>query len=141
MRFPVLAIIVWKTQLWCLTSQALEVTIWRDGMEYEQKYARGNPVTTLLSQILPPELKDHQGTRIRFWPDKEGLLWPSKPHIHFMVFGLWIIPLYTLIVMVISVYDLFDSGHAVFTTTIQFDYNTIAGRIRELAFLNPKVES
>lgn len=27
----------------------------------------------------------------------------------------------------------------VFTTTIQFDYNTIAGRIRELAFLNPEV--
>lgn len=79
-------------------SEALEVTIWRDGMEYEQKYARGNPVTTLLSQILPPELKDHQGTRIRFWPDKE-----------------------------------------VFTTDIQFDYNTIAGRIRELAFLNPKL--
>ncbi|KAL4607473.1 hypothetical protein ACB092_09G176900 [Castanea dentata] len=79
-------------------SEALEVTIWRDGMEYEQKYARGNPVTTLLSQILPPELKDHQGTRIRFWPDKE-----------------------------------------VFTTAIQFDYNTIAGRIRELAFLNPKL--
>jgi len=41
----------------------------------------------------------------------------------------------------INVYALFDSGHAVFTTAIQFDYNTIAGRIRELAFLNPKVES
>ncbi|KAH0855208.1 hypothetical protein HID58_020398, partial [Brassica napus] len=27
----------------------------------------------------------------------------------------------------------------VFTTAIQFDHNTIAGRIRELAFLNPKV--
>jgi len=27
----------------------------------------------------------------------------------------------------------------VFTTEIQFDYNTVAGRIRELAFLNPKV--
>lgn len=27
----------------------------------------------------------------------------------------------------------------VFTTEIEFDYNTIAGRIRELAFLNPKV--
>ena len=78
LRFPALAIIVWKTQLWCLTSQALEVTIWRDGMEYEQKYARGNPVTTLISQVLPPELKDHQGTRIKFWPDKEGLPWPSS---------------------------------------------------------------
>ncbi|KAG6694437.1 hypothetical protein I3842_09G048500 [Carya illinoinensis] len=77
-------------------SEALEVTIWRDGMDYQQKYSRGKPVTTLTAQVLPPELKDHLGTRIRFWPDKE-----------------------------------------VFTTAIQFDYNTIAGRIRELAFLNP----
>ncbi|XP_041024607.1 DNA gyrase subunit B, chloroplastic/mitochondrial-like [Juglans microcarpa x Juglans regia] len=77
-------------------SEALEVTIWRDGRDYQQKYSRGKPVTTLTAQVLPPELKDHQGTRIRFWPDKE-----------------------------------------VFTTAIQFDYNTIAGRIRELAFLNP----
>lgn len=28
-----------------------------------------------------------------------------------------------------------------FTTDIQFEYNTIAGRIRELAFLNPEVKS
>lgn len=27
----------------------------------------------------------------------------------------------------------------VFTTEIQFDHDTIAGRVRELAFLNPKV--
>ncbi|XP_060668647.1 DNA gyrase subunit B, chloroplastic/mitochondrial isoform X2 [Ziziphus jujuba] len=77
-------------------SEALEVTVWRDGLEYQQKYSRGKPVTTLTSHALPVELKDQQGTRIRFWPDKE-----------------------------------------VFTTAIQFDYNTIAGRIRELAFLNP----
>ncbi|XP_024019625.1 DNA gyrase subunit B, chloroplastic/mitochondrial [Morus notabilis] len=77
-------------------SEALEVTIWRDEMEYQQKYSRGKPVTTLISHALPVELKDQQGTRIRFWPDKE-----------------------------------------VFTTEIEFDYNTIAGRIRELAFLNP----
>lgn len=31
------------------------------------------------------------------------------------------------------------SSFAVFTTEIEFDYNTIAGRIRELAFLNPEV--
>ncbi|KAF3442147.1 hypothetical protein FNV43_RR16063 [Rhamnella rubrinervis] len=77
-------------------SEALEVTVWRDGIEYRQKYSRGKPVTTLTSHALPVELKDRQGTCIRFWPDKE-----------------------------------------VFTTAIQFDYNTIAGRIRELAFLNP----
>ncbi|KAK6933999.1 DNA topoisomerase, type IIA, subunit B, domain 2 [Dillenia turbinata] len=79
-------------------SEKLEVTVWRDGMEYQQKYSRGKPVTTLTSHVLLPESKDHQGTRIRFWPDKE-----------------------------------------VFTTAIEFDYNTIAGRIRELAFLNPEL--
>lgn len=79
-------------------SEALEVTVWREGMEYEQKYSRGKPVTTLTCHVLPKESKDSQGTRIRFWPDKE-----------------------------------------VFTTDIQFEYNTIAGRIRELAFLNPEL--
>ncbi|KAJ8770567.1 hypothetical protein K2173_018058 [Erythroxylum novogranatense] len=79
-------------------SEGLEVTVWRDGREYQQKYSRGNPVTTLTCQIFPVESKDRQGTRIRFWPDKE-----------------------------------------VFTTAIEFDHNTISGRIRELAFLNPKL--
>ncbi|KAE9599761.1 putative DNA topoisomerase (ATP-hydrolyzing) [Lupinus albus] len=79
-------------------SEKLEVTIWRDGLQYKQKYSRGKPVTTLLCNVLPIEEKDRQGTCIRFWPDKE-----------------------------------------VFTTAIQFDHNTIAGRIRELAFLNPKL--
>ncbi|XP_061364799.1 DNA gyrase subunit B, chloroplastic/mitochondrial-like isoform X2 [Gastrolobium bilobum] len=79
-------------------SEALEVTIWRDGLEYMQTYSRGKPTTILKCLVLPVEKKDLRGTRIRFWPDKE-----------------------------------------VFTTAIQFDYNTIAGRIRELAFLNPKL--
>ncbi|XP_059595211.1 DNA gyrase subunit B, chloroplastic/mitochondrial isoform X3 [Vitis vinifera] len=79
-------------------SEALEVTVWRDGMEYQQKYSRGKPVTSLTHRVLPTESTDLQGTHIRFWPDKE-----------------------------------------VFTTEIQFDYNTIAGRIRELAFLNPEL--
>ncbi|XP_015969238.1 DNA gyrase subunit B, chloroplastic/mitochondrial [Arachis duranensis] len=79
-------------------SEALEVTVWRDGLEYKQKYSRGKPITTLTCLVLSDEKKDRQGTSIRFWPDKE-----------------------------------------VFTTAIQFDYNTIAGRIRELAFLNPKL--
>ena len=59
-------------------SQALEVTVWRDGMEYQQKYSRGKPVTTLTSYVLPAESKDRQGTRIRFWPDKEGFSSPSN---------------------------------------------------------------
>ncbi|KAL9267214.1 DNA gyrase subunit B, chloroplastic/mitochondrial-like protein [Drosera capensis] len=79
-------------------SEALEVTVWRDGMEYKQKYARGKPITTLTSYVLPLELKDKMGTQIKFWPDKE-----------------------------------------VFTTEIEFEYDTIASRIRELAFLNPKL--
>ncbi|PIN21500.1 DNA topoisomerase type II [Handroanthus impetiginosus] len=79
-------------------SEALEITVWRNGMEYKQKYSRGRPVTKLVSHELQADMKDRQGTRIHFWPDKE-----------------------------------------VFTTAIEFDYNTISGRIRELAFLNPKV--
>lgn len=79
-------------------SEALQVTVWRDGMEYKQKYVRGKPMTNLSCDVLPPDSEDRQGTCIMFWPDKE-----------------------------------------VFTTEIEFDYDTIAGRIRELAFLNPKV--
>ncbi|KAF9664571.1 hypothetical protein SADUNF_Sadunf16G0032400 [Salix dunnii] len=79
-------------------SEDLEITVWRDGKQYQQKYSRGNPVTTLTCHELPVEIKERKGTHIRFWPDKE-----------------------------------------VFTTEIQFDYNTIGGRVRELAFLNPKL--
>ncbi|CAL5331414.1 unnamed protein product [Camellia sinensis] len=83
-----------------LFHQALEVIVWHDGKEYQQKYSRGKPVTTLICHELPDESKDRQGTHIKFWPDKK-----------------------------------------VFTAAIQFDYPTIAGRIRELAFLNPEVEA
>lgn len=79
-------------------SEALEVTVWRDGKEYQQRYSRGKPVTNLTSHLLPAEFSARQGTCIRFWPDRE-----------------------------------------VFTTTVLFDFNTIAGRIRELAFLNPEL--
>lgn len=79
-------------------SEALEVTVWRDGVEHKQKYSRGKPISILTRSELPLESKGTKGTSIRFWPDKE-----------------------------------------VFTTAIEFDHSTIAGRIRELAFLNPKV--
>ncbi|KAL8041283.1 hypothetical protein ABFX02_10G155700 [Erythranthe guttata] len=79
-------------------SESLEVTVWRNGKEYKQKYSRGKPVTKLVSRELRADLKDYQGTRIHFWPDRE-----------------------------------------VFTSEIEFDYNTISGRIRELAFLNAEV--
>ncbi|KAG9148559.1 hypothetical protein Leryth_023397 [Lithospermum erythrorhizon] len=80
------------------SSQALEVTVWRDGKEYRQKYSRGKPTTALMCHERPTEDQFRQGTRIQFWPDKD-----------------------------------------VFTTAMEFDYNTIAGRIRELAFLNPEL--
>ena len=52
--------------------QALEVTVWRDGMEHKQTYSRGKPITTLTRCDLPLESKGTKGTSIRFWPDKEG---------------------------------------------------------------------
>ncbi|CAL9099307.1 unnamed protein product [Musa textilis] len=76
-------------------SEALEITVWRDGKEYQQNYSRGKPVTTLTCQPLPVQVT-RKGTCIRFWPDRD-----------------------------------------VFTTSIIYDFNTIAGRVRELAFLNP----
>ena len=68
-----------------LGSQALEVTVWRDGMEYQQKYSRGKPVTSLMHRVLPTESTDLQGTHIRFWPDKEGVSRQSRLHIYVMV--------------------------------------------------------
>ncbi|CAL5419680.1 unnamed protein product [Camellia sinensis] len=83
---------------------ALEVTVWRDGMEYQQKYSCGKPLSTLMCHERPDESKDRRGTHIKFWPDKTSL-----------------------------------DSQTLFTTAIQFDYSTIAGRIRELAFLNPEM--
>jgi DNA gyrase subunit B len=55
-------------------SQALEVTVWRDGNEYRQSYSRGKPTTTLTSITLIGETNPRQGTSIRFWPDKDSKL-------------------------------------------------------------------
>ena len=52
--------------------QALEVTVWRDGQEFQQKYCRGKPLTNLKSSFLPSESSDRRGTMIKFWPDQEG---------------------------------------------------------------------
>ncbi|KAJ4789489.1 DNA gyrase subunit B [Rhynchospora pubera] len=79
-------------------SEELEITVWRDGKEYRQKYARGKAVTPLTSYALTAESRTRRGTSIRFWPDKD-----------------------------------------VFTTSVEFDFNTISGRIRELAFLNSEL--
>ncbi|XP_038976479.1 DNA gyrase subunit B, chloroplastic/mitochondrial-like [Phoenix dactylifera] len=81
-------------------SEALEVTVWRDGKAYQQTYSRGKPMTSLTCHLLPAESSARQGTCIRFWPDRD-----------------------------------------VFTTSMTFEFNTIASRIRELAFLNPEVQN
>jgi len=98
-------------------------------MEHKQNYSRGKPITTLTCRVLPLESKGTKGTSIRFWPDKEGfacfplLTTLPKPKLDLMInFPLW------------------NELFSVFTTAIEFDHNTIAGRIRELAFLNPKVK-
>ncbi|KAK3163488.1 hypothetical protein QOZ80_1AG0004380 [Eleusine coracana subsp. coracana] len=79
-------------------SETLEVTVWRNGKEHRQSYSRGKPMTALSTITLPAESNSRQGTRIKFWPDKD-----------------------------------------IFTSTINFDFNTISSRIRELAFLNPEL--
>lgn len=55
-------------------SQALEVTVWRDGNKYRQSYSRGKPTTPLSSITLTGETSPRQGTSIRFWPDKDSKL-------------------------------------------------------------------
>ncbi|KAL3701306.1 hypothetical protein R1sor_019328 [Riccia sorocarpa] len=79
-------------------SENLQVTVWRNGLVYEQTYKRGKPVTELTSKPLPEREKSKSGTCVKFLPDTE-----------------------------------------VFTTGIEFDYSIIAGRLRELAFLNSEV--
>ncbi|KAI7997200.1 hypothetical protein LOK49_LG10G01272 [Camellia lanceoleosa] len=58
-------------------SEALEVTVWRDGMEYQQKYSRGKPLSTLMCHELPDESKDSRGTHIKLWHDKTIYLFPD----------------------------------------------------------------
>ncbi|CAL5420672.1 unnamed protein product [Camellia sinensis] len=45
-------------------SEALEVTVWRDG----------KPVSTLMCHELLDESKDRQGIHIKFWPDKTTII-------------------------------------------------------------------
>lgn len=56
----------------CCFEQALEVTVWRDGNEYRQSYSRGKPLTSVTCQPLPIDSSTQKGTRIRFWPDRDG---------------------------------------------------------------------
>jgi DNA gyrase subunit B len=50
-------------------SERLSVTIYRDGFQHSMSFARGNPVTPLLSEKLPSEERSKRGTRILFKPD------------------------------------------------------------------------
>eukprot|EP00249_Psilotum_nudum_P024710 c29271_g1_i3 orf=170-1843(+) len=79
-------------------SEKLEVTVWRNGMEYFQTYERGIAVSNLITRNRPSGEKFSTGTCVKFWPDKK-----------------------------------------VFTSGTIIDYDIIAGRTRELAFLNPGV--
>nr|XP_043610947.1 DNA gyrase subunit B, chloroplastic/mitochondrial-like [Erigeron canadensis] len=77
-------------------SEALEVTVWRDGKECHQSYTRGKPHKPLDCKDLPAESRDRTGTCIKFSPDAQ-----------------------------------------IFTSGMEFDYDTIAARVRERAFLVP----
>lgn len=46
--------------------------VWRDGMEYKQKFARGKPVTNMSCHVLSFNSEKRQGTCIKFMPDKES---------------------------------------------------------------------
>ncbi|MBF2077113.1 MAG: DNA topoisomerase (ATP-hydrolyzing) subunit B [Synechococcales cyanobacterium T60_A2020_003] len=77
-------------------SEWVEVTVWRDQKEHNQRFERGVPQGELVSAPMPG---DRTGTSVRFKPDAQ-----------------------------------------IFTGGIEFDYNTLAGRLRELAYLNAGVE-
>lgn len=74
-------------------SEWLELTIWRDGKEFSQRYTRGKPV----SPLAVTGETDRRGTKVQFMPDSQ-------------IFN-----------------------------TLEFQANTLKGRMRELAFLNPHI--
>jgi topoisomerase-4 subunit B len=61
-------------------SEKLEVTVWRDGFEWRQMFARGKPLAPL--QQVGPSKRGQKGTAITFLPDTErssARTWPSSP--------------------------------------------------------------
>ena len=78
-------------------SEWVEVTVYRQGQEHQQRFERGNPIGSLVSS--PGSQAQRTGTSVRFKPDGE-----------------------------------------IFSTGIDFDFQTLAARLRELAYLNGGVK-
>lgn len=52
-------------------SEALEVTVWRQGKQYQQTFSRGKATSGLeCTDALAPDA-NRRGTRVRFLPDKQ----------------------------------------------------------------------
>ncbi|MFY8149396.1 MAG: DNA topoisomerase (ATP-hydrolyzing) subunit B, partial [Prochlorococcaceae cyanobacterium] len=73
----------------------VEVTVHRQGQVHRQRFERGQPIGSLLSEPAPAGESERTGTAVRFLPDLE-----------------------------------------IFSTGIEFDFPTLAARLRELAYLN-----
>ena len=78
-------------------SEWVEVTVYRQEQVHRQRFERGNPIGSLVSE--PATETGRTGTSVRFKPDIE-----------------------------------------IFSTGIEFDYSTLSGRLRELAYLNGGVK-
>ncbi len=78
-------------------SEWVEVTVYRQEQVHRQRFERGNPIGSLVSE--PASETGRTGTSVRFKPDIE-----------------------------------------IFSTGIEFDYGTLSGRLRELAYLNGGVK-
>ncbi|MBD2104496.1 DNA topoisomerase (ATP-hydrolyzing) subunit B [Leptolyngbya sp. FACHB-261] len=76
-------------------SEWVEVTVWRGGKQFMQRYERGVAAAELKTKNIGG---DRHGTQVTFKPDTE-----------------------------------------IFTETVEFDYTTLAARLRELAYLNAGV--
>ena len=74
-------------------SEWVEVVVFRQGKEHQQRFERGKPIGSLASK--PADDPQRTGTCVRFLPDLE-----------------------------------------IFSGGIEFDYPTLAARLRELAYLN-----
>ena len=94
-----------------------------------------------MTELIQRNLQDIEisrtGTRVKFWPDKEGLsVFFLK--IEYKDVG-WANNISNFIIRSTLFCLILCIPFAVFVSTTAFDYQVIAGRVRELAFLNPEV--